>query len=58
LASNAAKSIAKSQAKEQAKDQVAKQKGAPSSTSKVKAAEAAPMPSLNVKALAPKPVQK
>jgi hypothetical protein len=58
LASNAAKSIAKSQAKQQAKDQAAKQKSTSSSSSKVKAAEAAPMPSLNVKALDPKPVQK
>ena len=58
LASNAAKSIAKSQAKQKAKDQAAKQKSTSSSSSKVKAAEAAPMPSLNVKALDPKPVQK
>jgi peptidoglycan hydrolase CwlO-like protein len=58
LASNAAKSIAKSQAKEKAKEQAAKQKSTSSSSSKVKAAEAAPMPSLNVKALDPKPVQK
>ncbi|MCX6831508.1 MAG: hypothetical protein NT028_05140 [candidate division Zixibacteria bacterium] len=58
LASNAAKSIAKSQAKQKAKDQAAKQKSTSSSSSKVKAAEAAPLPSLNVKALDPKPVQK
>jgi hypothetical protein len=58
LAARASRSIAKSEAKQQAKDQAAKQTSASSSTGKVKAAEAAPMPSLNVRALDPKPVQK
>ena len=58
LASGAARRIAKSQAKEKAKEDAARQKGASASTGPLKAANAAPMPALNVDALKPLPMRR
>ena len=58
LASGAARRIAKAQAKEKAKEEAARQKGVSTSTGPLKAANAAPMPALNVEALKPLPMRR